>query len=291
MKIEESELRSLKSEEIFTLRRKYSETKDIESLLTIAKFRFQTGSIATNKNTLPEMCYYFGRLKKTEELSLLLQEKNFYLTMLPESSLILAENLLNIGLKFPNLSEEEISYLEENYCDTKTFELFDVIMFDKELLPRQIKKFDKELLNRKNTEFSDEFLIRLFDCFLENEEIDDRYYEIFVYSRISNKVFKKMYEDIGLGEYCIVQPIKSNQFWKLIENRFGEKCADDLNKKLCYVDNFEDFKKQNFFNLNPQDLERTVRDYFNNQETRNEVKILVAKSWLDEINKYEIRII
>lgn len=284
--VEESELEKLSVEELFKLRRKCAEKKDLESLLTIAKWRFVKGSAATNESNLPEMCYYYGRLNRAEELKSFLEEKSFYLFMLPESCKVLAQNLLNIGLRFPHLSEQEVSYLEQNYCDPKTFDLFDIIMLDKELLPRQIEKFDKELLNRKNTDFSDQFLMRVFEYFSKNEELDDGYSEMYVYSRISNKIIQKKYEDTGLGEYCIVQPIKSNQFWSLIEKRFGAKCADDLIKDLCSDDNWEDFKNHDFYLLNSESIEQVANNYFRDQAQTDEIKILVAKHWLDKINSH-----
>lgn len=290
LKVEESELENLSVEELFKLRRKCAENRDLESLLTIAKWRFINGSAATNESNLPEMCYYFGRLHRVKELKSFLEEKSFYLFMLPESCKVLGQNLLNIGLRFPDLSEEEVSYLEQNYCDPKTFELFDIIMFDKDLLPRNIQKFDKELLNRKNTDFSDHFLIRVFKYFSENEELDDGYSEMYVYSRISNEIIRKKYEDTGLGEYCIVQPIKSNQFWSLIEKRFGAKCADDMIKELSFDDNWEDLKTHDFYLLNSESIEQVANNYFRDQVKTDEIKILVAKHWLDEINSHEIRL-
>ncbi len=141
-KIDESQLKNMKADEIFKLRRHFADNRDIESLLTIAKHRFVRGSAATNESNFPEMCYYFGRLQRLKEFEEFLSDKSFYLAMLPKSCLILAQNLLPIGVKFPNLEEQEITYLEEKYSDPVTFELFDIIMFDADRLPRPIKKFE-----------------------------------------------------------------------------------------------------------------------------------------------------
>jgi len=209
-------------EELFQFRRQCAQNIDIKSLLVIAKYRFINGSDATNESNLPEMCYYYGRLHRIEELKEFLQEKSFYLFMLPDSCKSLAENLLNIRNKFPHLNKKEIYFLEEKYCDSKTFELFDIIMFDSHLLPRTIKKFDKELLNRENKDFSKEFLLEIYRYFSENEELDDSYDKLYVYSRIKNKIIRKEYENFGLGEYCIIGPTRSQEFWKLMNEHYGQ---------------------------------------------------------------------
>jgi hypothetical protein len=74
-------------------RRQCAKNRDIKSLLAIAKYRFIKGSAAVNISNLPEMCYYYGRLHRAEELKEFLQEKSFYLFMLPDSCTSLAENL------------------------------------------------------------------------------------------------------------------------------------------------------------------------------------------------------
>jgi hypothetical protein len=288
--VEESELAKMSVEEMFQFRRQCAKNRDIKSLLAIAKYRFIKGSAAVNISNLPEMCYYYGRLHRAEELKEFLQEKSFYLFMLPDSCTSLAENLLNIGNKFPHLNEKEISYLEEKYCDSKTFQLFDLIMFDKELLPREIKKFDKDLLKTKNTEFSNDFLLKIFNCFSKNEDLKNGDSEMFVYSRVTNKIICKKFEHVGLGEYCIDQHIFSNQFWTLMNQQFGEKCADDLIKKLSHAENWKEFKKSDFYLLNSKHIEEVTTEYFSNPKQVEEAKLGLAKFWLDEINSHDIEL-
>ncbi len=289
--IEDFQLEKMSVEELFQFRKQCAQNRDLKALLAIAKYRFIKGSAATNESNLPEMCYYYGRLHRAEELKEFLKEKSFYLFMLSDSCKSIAENLLNIGTKFPHLNEKEVSYLEEKYCDSKTFELFDVIMFDEELLPRPIKKFDKDLLKTKNTEFSSEFLLKIYDCFSKNEDLDDGYSEMFIYSRIKNNIIRKKYEHVGLGEYCIIQPILSNQFWTLMNDKFGEKPADDLIKELCHDENWEEFKKSDFYLLNSEHIEEVATEYFQNSKLVAEVKMEIARFWLNDINSHSIRLV
>jgi len=290
IKIGETELDKMSVEERFQLRRTCAEIGDLKSLLTIAKYHFIKGSTATNESNFPEMCYYYGRLQRVEELKQFLSDKEFYLTMLPDSCKELAQNLLNIGLKFPHLSEQEISYLEQKYCDSKTFELFDIIMFDSEQLSRPLKKFDKNSLNVKNSDFSKEFLLKVFDYFSENHKLDDRYSKLYVYSRIKNKIIRKKYEDVGLGEYCIVQPIHSNEFYNMMKEKYGEDCADYCIEALSFDDDIESFKNFDFYSLNAEKIEVVANEYFDDLTIVENVKAAVAKYWLDKINSHDIRI-
>ena len=291
VKIDEAELKKMSVQERFQLRRKCAENRDIKSLLTIVKYHFTNGSAATNETNFPEMCYYYGRLHRVEELKEFLSDKEFYLFMLPDSCKELAQNLLNIGYKFPHLSEQEISYLEQKYSDSKTFELFDIIMFDSDKLARPIKKFNKDSLNVKNSDFSRDFLLKVFSYFSENEELDDGYSKLYVYSRIKNEISRKKYEDVGLGEYCIVQPIHSNEFYNLMKEKFGEESAEYFIEALSFGDDVEDFKNSDFYLLNAEDIEEVANDYFPNSSAVEDVKAEVAQFWLNKINSHNINLL
>jgi hypothetical protein len=210
--------------------------------------------------------------------------------MLPESCKALAQNLLNIGYKFPHLSEKEISYLEQKYCDSKTFELFDIIMFDSDLLARPIKKFNKNSLNVRNSNFSRDFLLKVYDCFSENEELNDGYHKMFVYSRTKNEIIRKAYEDVGLGEYCIVQPILSNDFCNLMKEKYSEECSNYFAKALSSDKAWENFKKLDF-SFNANRIEEVANNYFSNSSQVEDVKAEVAKFWLDKINSADIKLV
>lgn len=291
VKIDEAELKKMSVQERFQLRRKCAENRDIKSLLTIVKYHFTNGSAATNETNFPEMCYYYGRLHRVEELKEFLSDKEFYLFMLPDSCKELAQNLLNIGYKFPHLSEQEISYLEQKYSDSKTFELFDIIMFDSDKLARPIKKFNKDSLNVKNSDFSRDFLLKVFSYFSENEELDDGYSKLYVYSRIKNEIIRKKYEDVGLGEYCIVQPIHSNEFYNLMREKFGEESAEYCIEALSFGDDLESFKNSDFYLLNAENIEEVANDYFPNSSTVEDVKAEVAQFWLNKINSHNINLV
>ena len=202
-------------------------------------------------------------LDDIEELKEFLEDKDMYFFMLSDSCKELAQNLLKIGDKFPYLNANEISYLEDRYCDSKTFQLFEVIMFDCNLLSRPLKKFDKNLLNKRNNNFSKDFLMKTFSYFTKNTELDWEDDKLYVYSRIENTIISKKYSDIGLGEYCIIQPILSNEFCDLIQEHYGETCADYFAKQLSFDGNWIDFKESDYYSISAESIEEVANKYFN----------------------------
>jgi hypothetical protein len=288
--INEAQLSAISFIERLNLRKNCAKNRDVKSLLAIAKYSFIKGSAATNETYFPELCYYYGRLHKINELKEFLSDKQLYLFTLSESSKEMAEKLFSIGIKFPDLDESEIAYLEEKYCNSKTFELFDIIMFDCDLLKRPIKKYDTSLLKIRHTEFDNNFLLEVYDCFSKNEDLDDGYSKMFVYDRINNAIIQKKYESLGLSEYCIIQPILSNDFYKLLNEKFGEACADKITQDLCFDADWETFIKSNSYLLDADSIEEACYEYFNDQSKVSEVKSQVARFWLNKINSYEYKL-
>lgn len=287
--INETELAKMRFTEHSALSKKCAENGDLESLLTISKYRFIHGSAGTNEFDFPIMCYYYGRLRRIEELKELLNEKQFHLFLLPDSCKELAQNLLNIGLKFPHLNEQEISYLEQKYCDSKTYQVLDAIMFDSDKLSRPIKKFDTNLLRTKNTEFSRDLLLDVFSHFSANEDLDDGYSELYVYSRIKNNIIRKKHEHVGLGEYCIFDPILSNEFYNILKRKYGIECADYF-AEILSPDNLESFKTDDYYILDAKRIEDMANDYFQNPSKVEDLKIEIAQLWLNKINSREIKL-
>jgi len=75
-----------------------------------------------------------------------------------------------------------------------------------------------------------------------------------------------------------------------MNQQFGEKCADDLIKKLSDAENWKEFKKTDFYLLNSKHIEEVTTEYFSNPKQVEEVKLGLAKFWLDEINSHDIEL-
>src|SRR5699024_91853 len=108
-------------------------------------------------------------------------------------------------------------------------------MHDSYLLPRTLKKLNKNVLNTKNSSFKKSFIKDVYDCFLKNAELDINYDQMYVYSIYANKVIRKYFNEIGLGEICIVQPIRTNDFWTIIKSITGEEIADHILSEIANV--------------------------------------------------------
>jgi hypothetical protein len=277
-------LAALSLEDINTKKQEFISIGDLQGLKEIMKYKFINGSAAVNEYVLPEMSYYFGRLHATEELMEFITGKEFYLDMLPHDCKLLAENLMNVGYFFPDLSNELLDYLEEKYCDRKTFEIIDNIMFDAHLLPRKLKKFDKDLLKSKNNEFTDDLCFDLYDAFSKNLDLDYSFDDFFVYDKIENQIIKINPEQCGQGQYVVSMPISSNEFWSLINQEFNENTADTIIKKLCFGEPWEDFKNHECA-LDTDDITNFSNEVLKNEEELIRVKLLVAKHWLLEVNQ------
>jgi|TARA_Y100001954_G_C15779905_1_gene589221 hypothetical protein len=279
----QTSLAGLSSEDINAKKQEFISLGDLQGLKEIMKYKFINGSAAVNEYVLPEMSYYFGRLHAAEELMEFITGKEFYLLMLPNDCKLLAEKLMNIGYLFPNLNSELLDYLEEKYCDRKTFEIIDNIMFDAHLLPRKLKKFDKELLKIKNNEFSDNLCFEVYEAFSKNQELDYSCDDFFVYDKIENKIIKINPEKTGQGQYVIDMPLSSKDFWILLNQEFDEMTADNIIKKLCFDEPWEDFKNYNC-GLDSDNITKFSKEVLKNEEELTRVKISVAKHWLLEVN-------
>ena len=79
--------------------------------------------------------------------------------------------MLQIGMKYPDLDDEELDYLEGLYNQTKYCALIDELLFDKEKLPRSITGITRNDLSKRNEDFPDSLKDNLFNAFEKNSEV------------------------------------------------------------------------------------------------------------------------
>lgn len=122
----------------------------------------------------------------------------------------------NLGYKYPWLTDDELDFLESLYQRSDTYSMINRMLFDKELLRRDLKHFDPNLYDKKNDFFSSSLCSTVFKAFLRNEvelnveealeerlqsfedkflvgsilgfEPDSNYPPIYVYNRLDNCV-------------------------------------------------------------------------------------------------------
>ena len=140
-------------------------------------------------------------------LNKVLEKYSFCLWEMSQDSKAVTQKLLEIGLMYPLLTGEQISYLEHLYNSPKYCEMMDDILFDKEKLPRKITGITKEELEKTNDSFPTRLIKETYNCFILNQRAqnkrDDEYTEYYVYVRRNNNIIKKAYGQVGSGE-CVL---------------------------------------------------------------------------------------
>lgn len=268
----EEEIKAMGVQGYFDLRSKASKEEDLDTLLDIAFYRFYHGSDATNIDLLPELFYLCGKAQKVQQLQELLNEYGWALMTLPQDCIQRAKIMLALGLKFPNYNDMELNFLESIWCESNSYEMMDIIMYDEYLLPRSLKKFDKESLNKIHTDFSDEFLLKIYELFEVNEEEQNNPY---CYDRKINDIRQIKWDKLGRGEYPIENSKSYNEMHNHLLETYGEECAHYFAEKLCFqMMSVEEFKESTFCSVNPWQVIRVAEDYF-----EDESKIIDLKKW------------
>jgi hypothetical protein len=126
--MQKTDFSKLTTAELFSLKDKYAKEGDVESLLEIAIFQFGRGSLAMYKFLFPEISYYYGLMRRLDDLQLFLNENWLPISMLPSQCKELAQNLAVLGYKYPELNMDDSSYLDEALRDPETHEVVDTIL-------------------------------------------------------------------------------------------------------------------------------------------------------------------
>lgn len=179
-----------------TLEDTFRKVGDINGLLNVSlDFWNKFGAGHTFETRLPKICYYKGRLKKTEDLKSFLSKNNVNIELFIREDLFeVSKNLHFIGIRFPNLSPKDFDYLERLYSDPQYFDLIDDILFDQHLLSRTLKKYDPSIREIKQTAFDEKIKQEIFDAFIHNSKTDNGEFEndfYLFYHRPDNKIVKK----------------------------------------------------------------------------------------------------
>lgn len=182
-----------------------SKEKNVLGQRDIFTYEFKRYGISASDTILPTISFLYARTDATEELKQLLEDNAYILYDLDPDKLPIAEFFIQIGCKYPNLNEEEMSHLEELYNDTKFCAIIDELLFDKERLPRTIKGITRHEIKDKNENFPNSLLDLVYDAFEENSLVDEDYEDTVwsVYNRRKNTIIKTLQTDRARRMYCI----------------------------------------------------------------------------------------
>jgi len=254
IKLSTAYLESLSVEELLALRQQVSQQGDLDALCDIATFRFINGSITVVADILPEMCFLYGKSHRLQALQGLLKEYNFTLALAPQSCIETAKTMLYIGLDYPNLDEDALSYLEALWCDSGSYEWMDIIMYDVDKLPRKLRRFEKSLLGLKQEEFSEQLIIAIWECFERNKKSENED-EPFFFDRKTNKIGKKPWWRLGKNEFVIENDKQYNEVNKYISDTFGREMAYKVAKNLMFsAASVEEFQNSPYHTVSPQNV-------------------------------------
>lgn len=285
----ESEIAAFSVKELFAERRKCASERNLFGLYDLAKYLFEHGSIATNEYHMPEFAFLSGRTGNVEEFLATFQKYRWTLFGMPSKYITITQNMLTLGMKYPNLNYQELDYIEQLASSPDTFEIMEDILCDRDLLPRDINVLTKASLNVKNDSFSDSFLDKVANCFEINEELLNSSGLLYVYDRTHNTIVKKRYEDVGLGEFCINCSLHTNEYFPRIEKKFGKDFADFCVNATCGSHDPKSFRTLKFYVLGFSSIVGSAEDYYHDSSKVQLVKREAALMWLEEVNAIEYK--
>ena len=266
---------------------------EIHALKDITTFNFKKYGSASLEYYLPALSYLYFRTEDTEGFEKLVQDYNYLIFDVDREILEVSEFMAVIGSVYPQLTPWQINKLEEYYNNPKYCEIVDDVLFDKELLPKEIKGISREDLSRKNTDFPDHLLDEIYQAFESNDNVDSdgRYTMWLVYVRRSNSIVRKQYQEIGTGECIIEGTIDSYYFFNMLEEKYGDNClhffVENIKNANRYTKDisFEDFRKWKSNWINFKIIQKISQEYNNNPHFLLEIRRLVALAYIVYLNR------
>jgi hypothetical protein len=272
-------------------------SSDIEGLLKInLEFLESIRAGFMLEKRFPKICYFYGRLKRTGDLTLFINRFSGEIQLFINKQLLeISELLHNIGLRFPHLSEDDLIQLENAYKNPVYFDLIEDILFDQHLLVRPLQKYDASSRQVRHVSFSTELKLSLFNGYLHNTDM--------IFDNYENGEFYYFY---NRNKNLIVRKESMHNFETKVEFHIDFSDLDVVNfseyvKKFLGNDFFEFYRKDPY--NNNQSIE-IVGDYtFDNDAYREYQKRIllfpekispelltiveenIANNWLLEINR------
>ena len=290
---DEEELENMSVQERYDERIRCSKERNPLGQRDIFLYDFKKFGIYASGDSLIALTFLFGRTDAVDELMSMLQENRLLLLEVERETVSISEKMLQIGMKYPDLDDEELDYLEGLYNQTKYCALIDELLFDKEKLPRSITGITRNDLSKRNEDFPDSLKDNLFNAFEKNSEvqINNEYTEWLVYDRRNNTIIRKPYNQVGSGEFVASGSIVAFIFFNLIEEKYGEDCLQFFvnrvkNTKPGYTDiKSEMFRKWKHNWIDFRYLLQFAEDYWTDEKRINEIKRLIALAYLIQLNK------
>lgn len=180
-----------------------------------------------------KIAYYSGRMKNQNKLNLFIEEnKGLIVFYVSKEYKELSEFLFKVGQVFPELSDEYYRKLEAYYFNPKYYDMLEDILFDQDLLKRELKKFDASVRSIRNFDFSDELLFDVFNAAMSNMNVIDE--QVHYYDKEENiiKVMTYGSEKIIRNVHIIVHLFRDNKdFSDSVDEFIGIKVRKEFFKR------------------------------------------------------------
>jgi len=272
-------------------------SSDIEGLLKInLEFLDNIRAGFMLELRFPRICYYYGRLKRTKELTSFVNKNSMVIDLFISQKLKeVSRILLDIGISFPNLSPSQHSALEILYCDPTYFDLIDDLMFDEHLLSQPLKKYDYSARQIRHANFSKVLKMEVFKAYLHNMDMVFDIFEngefYYFYNRKENNVIRKESRDKfeTKVEFLIDFPdLDIKKFGIFVKKLLGKEFFDFYSlDPIDTKENLEMAGKYTFDNEAYSSYQKRILLFPEklNPELITLIEENIANEWLVEINK------
>ena len=289
----ESEMKSMPLPKQFEIRDKCVKEKNLMGLIDVITYFFKNGAAATVKYHLPSMTFLYARAKDIDTLNSILQEYSWCFMEISKECRDISLQLLEIGLKYPYLDDDEVDFLEDLYCNPKYCSTMDIILYDKECLPRPIKGITREDLKKTHSDFPQALISQMWHSMERNESdeldhTDDTHYDVYV--RLSNSVVRKKYEDVGDGEHVIQGLTDSKRFLLIVLEEWGEECMNYFIEEFCKRNPYlikDRLTKYDYEWIQYIDVVDFAKSYFKDDKEVEKVKEAFALAYLKRVNNID----
>ena len=222
--------------------------------LDISIFRFIRDKKTPFHYLVANMCYWYGKTNKEEELIQLLIENGSKLARLSKKSIELAQMMFKLGKTFPHWTEFDIQYIEKVWSLPKAFLWVDPIMYDSYELDvfcnfGLVRKRRYEInipgykaLKREPIPYPKYLLSDVIKGFKFYMEPDFRPF----YNRKTNKVSLHLPEnEVSKDDFSFDYWIEYKDFNKFLTETYGERCAYIVANEYLLKES-KQFDKKNF---------------------------------------------
>lgn len=269
-----------------------SKEKNVLGQIDIFTYEFKKYGVSASDTILPAISFLYAKTNALRELKKILKENSYILFDLNPEKLPISEFFIQIGIKYPNLDDDELNQLEELYHDTKFCTIIDELLYDKEKLPRSIKGITRHEIKDKNESFPNSLLDLVYNAFESNSLVDEDFEDTVwaVYNRRNNTIIRKAYKQIGLGECVASGRINTYIFFNLIEEKYGEEHLNYFIKRVMELHSYykntnsSDFRRLKNVRVSYECLFRYACEKCESEKTLQDIRHIIALAFLLEIN-------